>query len=75
MTNPTPTPETMEVEGNIFALIPQYHQATVVTDDGNEYSIARHTRGVRLNDLRVGQRVRCTVKVRLPRVLTARVLE
>jgi hypothetical protein len=75
MTIPDSSSATVEVDAKVLVLIPEYHQVAVVTDDGREYSLTRHTQGVALSDLHVGQRVRCTVTIRLSRVLAAWVLE
>lgn len=66
--------ETREVRATVIALIPRYHQAKIRSEDGHLYSITESTQGVRLNALREGQRLRCTVTPRLPRVVLAEVI-
>jgi hypothetical protein len=73
-TRQSPTPETREVEATVVALIPQYRQAKIRAQDGFLYSITERTLGVRLAALREGQRVRATVTIALPRVLSAHVI-
>lgn len=67
-------PELREIEATVLALIPQYQQAKVETKDGHQYAITRHTKGVQLENLHKGQHLVCTVTVKLPRVVAARVL-
>jgi hypothetical protein len=63
-----------QVDVTVLALIPTYHQVEVRAEDGSRYSLTRHTQGIDLAELHEGQRLRCTVTVRLPRVLNAQVL-
>lgn len=63
--------EILVVEGIVVAVIPEYHQAQVLTAEGNLLAITRHTAGLRYGDLREGQLVGCEVTRRLPRVLRA----
>ena len=66
--------EEHQVEATVLVLVPEYHLVKVQSQDGHQYSLTRHTRGVNLADLHEGQKLLCTVTRRLPRVLTARVL-
>lgn len=63
--------QTREVDAVVFALVPEYHQVKVRDPEGHVYALTPKTEGVRLADLREGQRVVCTVTRRLPRVLRA----
>jgi hypothetical protein len=63
--------QTREIEAVVFALVPEYHQVKVRDPEGRVYALTAKTEGVRLADLREGQRVVCTVTRRLPRVLRA----
>jgi hypothetical protein len=63
--------QTREVDAVVFALVPEYHQVKVRDPEGRVYALTPKTEGVRLADLREGQRVVCTVTRRLPRVLRA----
>ena len=67
-------PDNRQVDVTVLALIPTYHQVEVRAEDGSRYSLTRHTQGIDLSELHEGQRLRCTVTVRLPRVLNAQVL-
>ena len=63
-----------QVEATVLALVPEYHLVKVRSQDGHQYSLTRHTRGVNLADLHEGQKLLCTVTRRLPRVLTTQIL-
>lgn len=64
-----------EVQAEVVAVIAELGQVKVLTADGRRYSLTRNTPGVDLGQMRVGQRVQCIVSIRLPRVLSAQVLE
>jgi hypothetical protein len=66
--------ETHDVMTTVIALVPEFHQAKVRTADGHLYAITERTPGIRLQSLREGQHVRCTVSRRLPRVLAAELI-
>jgi hypothetical protein len=66
--------ETREVETRVVAILPEYHQAQLRSTDGFLYALTERTPGVRLSSLREGQRIRCTVTLRLPRVLRAQIV-
>ena len=71
-TERTPTsPTTREVDTEVVALIPQYEQVQVRDANGHLYALTLQTKGIDLAKLHAGQRVRCTVTLRLPRVLSA----
>jgi hypothetical protein len=55
----------------VVAFAPELLQARVLTGDGHRYAITRHTPGVEVLKLHVGQKIECTVTRRLPRVLSA----
>ena len=61
--------ETRSVEAVVVAIIPEFHQAKVRDSAGHLYALTRRTNGFTLESLQEGQRVRCTVTCRLPRVL------
>lgn len=63
--------ETRRVETVVVALIPEYRQVKVRDGDGHLYALTRKTQGVDLAALHEGQRIVCTVTLKLPRVLTA----
>jgi len=63
--------ETRQVETVVFALIPEFDQVKVRDGEGHIYALTRRTQGVDLHALHEGQRVRCTVTNKLPRVLSA----
>lgn len=63
-----------QVEATVLALVPEYHLVKVRAQDGHQYSLTQHTRGVNLTDLHEGQKLLCTVTRRIPQVLTARIL-
>ena len=68
---PSPTETTRDVRAVVVAVLPEYRQAKVRSDDGHLYAIDGSTQGVRLEVLREGQWLRCLVTVHLPRVLRA----
>ncbi|CAN5897485.1 hypothetical protein BH11PSE8_BH11PSE8_12700 [soil metagenome] len=69
-----PAESTQEIEATVLALVPAYGQVKVRSRDGHVYALTAHTQGIRLGELREGQRIRCEVTLRLPRVLRASVL-
>ena len=66
--------KTRQIDGTVVAVIPDYHQAKVKDSDGHLYAITEHTAGLSAKSLREGQKVRCTVTLRFPRVLSAELL-
>jgi hypothetical protein len=62
---------TRQVEAVVFAVILEFNQARVRTDDGSTYALTRRTPGVSLEDLYEGQRLVLTVNSRWPLVLAA----
>ena len=61
--------ETRSVEAVVVAMTPEFHQAKVRDSVGHMYALTRQTDGFTFETLQEGQRVRCTVTCRLPRVL------
>ena len=66
--------ETRQVDATVVAVIPEFEQAKIRDDEGHRFSITAMTSGVDLLSLREGQIVRCTVTLKLPRVLSAEVV-
>lgn len=66
--------ETRQVDAIVVAVIPEFHQAKVRDRDGYLYAITRRTSGVDVLLLREGKIVRCTVTLKLSRVLRAEVV-
>lgn len=64
-----------QIEVMVIALVPEFHLVMVQAPDGCQYALTRHTQGVLLTGLRKGQKLRCTVTGRLPRVLIARLIK
>lgn len=64
-----------QITANVFACVLDFELVFVRTDDGHQYALTRQTAGVLLENLREGERVACVVTRRMPRVLTAQVLE
>jgi hypothetical protein len=71
---PEPGEEAVEVTAVVTHLLPEFGQVEIETGEGWCYAISRHTQGVRIADLREGQRLVCQVTRHLPRVLHARTL-
>ena len=67
--------ETRSVEAVVVAVIPEFEQAKVRDSAGHLYALTRRTAGFTLETLQEGQRVRCTVTCRLPRVLRFELIE
>lgn len=65
---------TKEVELTVIALIPEFNQVKLEDAEGRHYSLTDKTRGIQRCELRVGQRLHCTVTIRFPRVLQALVV-
>lgn len=63
--------EARQVEAVVYAVLHEFHQVKVRDSDGHFYAITRMTTGIDLRSLREGQCVRCTVTLKLPRVLCA----
>jgi hypothetical protein len=63
-----------EVLCTVIAVIPELMQARVMTTNGFRYALTRKTPGINVTELVEGQQVACTVSIRLPRVLSARVV-
>lgn len=62
--------ETKVVVGTVVAVVPEYKQVKVQARDGHLFAITTKARGdVPASSLHEGQKVRCTVTLRLPRVL------
>lgn len=69
------TADAEEVQAKVVTVIPELSQVKVLTDAWRRYSLTRNTPGIDLGNLQVGERVQCTMSIRLPRVLAARALE
>jgi len=54
------------ITAEVVAVIPEYEQTIVESDDGWEYAIVRTTRGINWDSLKVGQTVELEVYVALP---------
>lgn len=65
---------TADIQATVLVLVAEFGLAKVQGDDGRHYSVTRHTAGVRVADLQEGQRLQCTVTLKLPRVLHAKVI-
>lgn len=63
-----------DVLATVIAVIPEIMQAKVMTKNGFRYSITRRTPGVDVAKLCEGQQLMCTVTMRLPRLLYARMV-
>jgi hypothetical protein len=63
--------DTLTIEATVIALVPEFHLAKIRTQDGHLYSLGEHTPGIVLSQVSEGQRYRCEVTKRLPRVLQA----
>lgn len=66
--------QTREIRATVVALLPEFQQVQLRSADGHMFALTEHTRGVKLEALREGQQVECTVTLRLPRVLRAQVV-
>lgn len=66
--------ETRQVDATVVAVIPEFHHVKIRDREGHLYAITAMTSGVDLLSLREGQIVRCTVTLKLPRVLSAEVV-
>jgi hypothetical protein len=66
-----PSEPTREVTATVIAVIPDFEQAELQDDAGYRYALTELTPGVRLADVREGQRYQCTVTVDFPRVFRA----
>ena len=64
-----------EVDMTVIALVPEYRLAFAQDARKHQYAVTRRTQGVRLDELTEGTRLRCVVTNRLPRVLSATVVE
>lgn len=67
-------PQTRQVQGRLFEVLPGYGLAHFEADDGFVYGMTRTTPGIVFAELRAGQLVRCTVAVPQARVLAAAVV-
>lgn len=65
--------ETREVSATVIAVLPEFRQAQIRSSDGHIYALT-DTTPVRWTAVHEGQRVQCTVTLRLPRVVRAEVL-
>lgn len=63
-----------ETDAQVVAVWPEFHQVWLLTPEGNQLAITDQTKGVRLQTLRRGQLLRCTVTTQFPRVLAASVV-
>ena len=63
--------ETRQVVVKVIATIPEFHQVIVRDGTGRQFAITRRTNGIDWTKLYEGQRLQCTVTVKLPRVLYA----
>lgn len=66
--------DTVELDVTVVALLPEFRQAKAQSAEGYLVAITDATKGVHLATLREGQRLRCTVTRRLPRVVRAELL-
>lgn len=66
---------TQQVVLGVFAVIAEFHQVIVRDETGQRFAITRHTQGVDWTKLYEGQQLRCTVMLKLPRVLIAEVID
>ncbi|WP_300658248.1 hypothetical protein [Hydrogenophaga sp.] len=62
---------THQIDVIVYAMVPEFNLAMARASDGHTFAITRKTSGIDLDSLKEGQRLACTVTVRLPRVLTA----
>ena len=63
------------IETTVFAVLSDFQQVRVRTEDGHQYAITAKTPGVDWQTLREGQRMMCTMTTSLlPMVLHARTL-
>lgn len=68
--------DSREVEVTVKkSLFPGIRQVLVEAEDGFQYIITPATPGVQADQLQKGQRLHCLVTRRLPRVLSAHILE
>ena len=73
---PTPDgPDVREVEAIVLQCVSIQSQVRIRAVDGTVLSITRRTDGVDWEDLKAGQRLRCTVTRKTPTVLTAELIE
>lgn len=75
---PTPLPlppDAHEVDLTVFALIPEYSLAMTRDVRDHQYSVTRKTPGIKVDELRVGMRLRCVVTTRLARIPSGEVVE
>lgn len=63
--------ETRVIDVIVYAMVSEFNLAMARASDGHTFAITRKTSGIDLDSLKEGQRLACTVTVRLPRVLTA----
>jgi len=66
---------TSVVEVEVLEILDHFKLAHVLTAEGRVYGITPETPGVSYDELRPGQRLRCEVTRRLPRVVLAELLE
>ena len=59
----------------VTALLPNFEWVQVETADGRWLALTKHTLGVDLSVLRVGQEVRCVVTLDQPRVIEAEAIK
>lgn len=68
-----PAVETREVSATVVAVLPEFRQAQIRSADGHLYALT-DTTPVRWTAVQEGQRMQCTVTLRLPRVVRAEIL-
>lgn len=52
---------TQTIEATVTATVPDFHQVRLDGDDDHKYAVTGRTGGIRWEQLREGQRVRCVV--------------
>jgi hypothetical protein len=67
--------DTRDVEARVVAVLPEYRQAELLSDDGHRFALTESTPGVLLSSIVEGQRFRCLVTVYCPRVLRAELVK
>ena len=57
-------PDAHEVDLTVFALIPKYRLAVTRDVEDHQYSVTRKTPRIKVDELRLGMRLRCVVTTR-----------
>jgi hypothetical protein len=71
---PPVSASTFDVDGEVWEVLENFGLAHVKTSSGDVYGLTRKTPGIIFNDLRDGQKVRCTVTHKFHCVLSAELL-